>query len=161
MKKLALMLALSIAGTACMLPVPEPTVSLPEVQLSVVDDANAVWKSSDYDKKPVLVVFMGSWCPYCKMTMPAVTEIAKKYGDKMEVVAIFMDSDPAKVKAVTQAHNFNVKSLYDGGELAESLDVKALPHIVLFDKKHRSVKHWEGYSDTFLEKSSPDIQRVL
>ena len=53
---------------------------------------------------------------------------------------------PNPLKKAIKEHNFTVTALYDGGELAQGLEVNGLPHAILFDKKHRAVKHWEGYS---------------
>lgn len=146
MKKLWLIAAVAIFGAACMLkPLPEvPTLG--EIQLPVVEEEEAVWTSTDYQGKPVLMVFMGSWCPWCKRSMPAVQAVAEQFGDKAEVVAVFMDNDPQTVQKVTKEHGFTVKALYGGGEAAQTLGVNGLPHAILFNKKHQLIKMWEGFS---------------
>ena len=143
MKKLVLAVACTLGMTACLQSVP-PVATLPEVQLPAVE--TEIWNSADYSGKPVMIVFMGSWCPWCKKTMPAVMEVANEFGDQVEIVAVFMDNDAAPVQSALKEHNFTVKSLYDGGELAEGVGVQGLPHTVLFDKKHRMIKKWEGFS---------------
>ena len=159
MKKLVLAVLSSLMAGACITSLPEiPT--LPEVQLPVVAEESATWNSADYAKKPILMVFMGSWCPYCKMTMPAVTEVAEEYGDKVEIVSVFMDDDPAKVAEVMKQHNFHVKALYDGGELAQAMSVNGLPHGILFDKKHRAIRHWEGFSPTRADDFKEALERI-
>ena len=143
MKKLLLTTLLSLGVLACMPPLP---ALLPPVQLPLVSEEGATWNTADYKGKPVLMVFMGSWCPWCKRTMPAVMEVADEFGDRVEIVAVFMDGDADPVQNAIKEHNFTVKSTYNGGELAQALDVQGLPHTVLFDKKHRPVKNWSGYS---------------
>lgn len=130
---------------ACMPPLPALTL-LPQAQLPLASEESAVWDTANYKGRPVLMVFMGSWCPWCKRTMPAVMEVASEFGDRVEVVAVFMDGDAAPVQNAIKEHNFTVKSTYNGGELAQALDVQGLPHTVLFDKKHRAVQTWSGYS---------------
>ena len=39
-------------------------------------------------KKVVWLSFWATWCPYCKKEIPALKEIHKKYGDKVEILAI-------------------------------------------------------------------------
>ncbi len=145
MKKLLFALCLALSSAACLTPLPEVT-TLPEVELPVAAEQAQVWNSTSAKNKPILMVFMGSWCPWCKKTMPAVMEVAEVYGNKVEIVAVFADANADAVKNVIKEHGFTVKSLYDGGELIQGLGVNGFPHSVLFDKKHRAVKHWEGYS---------------
>lgn len=146
MKKLWFAAALAVFGAACMFK-PLPTVpTLGTTQLPVVAQEEIVWNSADHKGKPVLMVFMGSWCPWCKKSMPAVQAAAEKFADKAEIVAVFMDNDANTVAKVAKEHNFTVTTLYNGGAVAQSLEVEGLPHAILFDKKHRAIKHWEGFS---------------
>ena len=39
-------------------------------------------------KKVVWLSFWATWCPYCKKEIPALKEIHKKYGDKVEILAV-------------------------------------------------------------------------
>ncbi len=146
MKKLWLTAALAVFSAACMFrPLPEvPTLG--QTQLPVVAEEETVWTSSDHKGKPVLMVFMGSWCPWCKKSMPAVQAAAEKFGDQAEIVAVFMDNDADTVAKVAKEHGFTVTALYDGGAVAQSLGVSGLPHAILFNKKHQVVKTWEGFS---------------
>lgn len=152
MKKLWLIAAVAVLGAACMFkPLPEvPTMG--EIQLPVAAEEEAVWTSTDYQGKPVLMVFMGSWCPWCKKSMPAVQAVAEKFGGKAEIVAVFMDNDPKTVQKVAKEHNFTVKALYGGGEAAQTLGVNGLPHAVLFNKKHQIIKTWEGFSPNLADE---------
>ena len=124
MKKLYVAAALALLGAACIFePVPQAP-KLGEVRLPIAAQQDTLWVSSDYQGKPLLIAVMGSWCPYCKMSIPALNEVAE----------------------VAKAHGMTVKALYNGGELAQYLQAEGFPHMVLFDKKHRLVKKWEGFS---------------
>ena len=160
MKKIYAALLLALCSAACLTPLPAVT-TLPDVQLPVASPEEAVWNSADYDQKPVLLVFMGSWCPYCKMTIPAVNVIAEEYGDKVEIVGVFMDADAAAVKNAAQEHKLAVKAVYNGGELAEVMEVQGLPHTVLFNKKHEAVKHWEGFDPNRVNDFREGLQKVV
>ena len=160
MKKLFLAAVLAVSGAACMTPLPDIT-TLPEVQLPVVAQEASSWNSADYNQKPVLLVFMGSWCPYCKMTIPAINIIAEEYGDRAEIVGVFMDEDINSVKNAVKEHNFTAKALYKGGELAETMEVQGLPHAVLFNKKHQLVKHWEGFDPNRVNHFREALDKVV
>ena len=163
MKKLVALFALSVLAAACMPKLPD----LPEVPtlgaavLPVAAEEDGMWLSEDHAGKPVLVVFMGSWCPWCKRTMPAVNALKEKYGDQVEIVGAFMDSTPGPVKDAAQEHGFTATALYNAGEIAEGMGVEGLPHTILFDKKHRAVKKWEGYRPDMEEIVSVEIDKLV
>ncbi len=158
MKKIVVTALLALGLAACIKSIPAP-MELGEVQLPVVGE-ETVWNSTDYKGKPVFIVFMGSWCPYCQMSMPALTEAAEAYGDKVEIVGIFMDNDAEDVKTVAKEHGLTVKALYDGGDVAQSLGVTGLPHAIVFDKKHREIRKWEGFKPTLAEEYKAALAKV-
>lgn len=159
MKKLVGLLAVALFAAACSPKLPDVPV-LKAVDLPIVGE-EGTWKSDDYKKKPVLVVFMGSWCPWCKRTMPAIVELKKKYGDQTEIVAAFVDDTPGPVRDAIMANGFTVRSLYGAKELADQLEVNGLPQIMLFDKKHRLVKMWSGYSANLVTQASPEMAKLV
>ena len=158
MKKLFVMLVLVFSLAACLPPIPTAP-KLEDVQLPIVGE-ETVWNSADYKGKPVFVVFMGSWCPYCQMTMPAVTAVAEEFGDQVEIVGIFMDNDAENVKIVAKEHGLTVKTLYDGGDVAQSLGVNGLPHAIVFDKNHKLVRVWEGFKPTLADEYREALRKV-
>ncbi len=163
MKKLFALVAVGMLAVACMPKMPDlPEVAtLPSVQLPVANDENGWWQADQYEGKPVLIVFMGSWCPWCKKTMPAVNSLNKKYAGQVEIVGAFMDKIPGPVRDAARDNGFAAKTLYNAGELAEGLGVEGLPHAMLFDKKHRLVKMWEGYRPDMEEQVTVEIDKLL
>lgn len=160
MKKLLISICVVLFAAACFPKFPE-VLTLNSVRLPVVAEEEMVWDVEDYQGKPVLVVFMGSWCPWCKKTMPAVTALKQKYGDKVEIIGAFMDPAPDPVKDAMEANGFIGKAVYDAGDLAEGLGVSGLPHTFLFNKKHQAVKTWEGYRQDMEKLVSAEIDKLL
>ena len=160
MKKLSIVLLLCVFAAACFARLPQaPTLG--NVELPTVDGETDLWYSADYEGKPVLVVFMGSWCPWCKKTLPALNEIAAQYGNQVEIVGVFMDSTPGPVRDVLAEHDVHVKALFNGGEVAESVGVEGIPHAILFNKKHQAIKIWEGFHPDFKAEFDEHVKRAL
>jgi len=56
-------------------------------------------------EKPVLVDFTAEWCGPCKMMKPVLQELHDKLGDKLRILKIDIDRNPAV------ASNFQVQSV--------------------------------------------------
>ena len=133
---------------------------LPAVEIPEVMNDTAFWQSENYQGKPVLIVFMGSWCPWCKKTIPALNELQEKYGDSVEIVGAFADQTPGPVKDVIAEHGIKFKTLYNAGEAAEQLGAQGFPYAVLFNKRHTAVRIWGGYKENFVQEASEKIDAI-
>ena len=109
---------------------------------------------------PVVIDFYADWCGPCQALSPVMEALAEKYGDRVEIVAVFMDNDAEAVAKAAKEHGFTVTALYEGGEVAQSLEVNGLPHAILFDKKHRAIKHWEGFSPSLGDEFQTQLAGV-
>ena len=56
-------------------------------------------------EKPVLVDFTAEWCGPCKMMKPVLQELHEKLGDKLRILKIDIDRNPAV------SSNFQVQSV--------------------------------------------------
>lgn len=48
--------------------------------------------------RPVLVYFWASWCGPCRLVSPAIDWVADNYSDRLKVVKMEVDPNPATVK---------------------------------------------------------------
>lgn len=70
--------------------------------------------------KPVLVDFWADWCGPCRQVAPILDEISAEYGDKLEIVKLDTDANPATTRkyGITGIPAMNV---YVDGEVVKSI----------------------------------------
>lgn len=88
-------------------------------------------------KKPVMLIFWASWCPSCKTEVPKINQLAAKFGDRMEFIAInvgFNDSveraqDFVRRTGMTYPVYFDATST-----VTERYGLQGVPTILIADK---------------------------
>lgn len=89
--------------------------------------------------KVVLLDFWASWCIPCRIDMPEVRRIWKKYsGDRFTIVGINLDSNRPAFDAYIKAEAVTWPQYFDGqgwgNVISRKYGVYAIPHTVLIDR---------------------------
>lgn len=79
--------------------------------------------------KPVLVDFWAAWCGPCRQLAPSLEAIAAEHGDKIEIVKLNIDENPA-VAARFGVMSIPTMNVYVGGEVVQTI-VGAKPKAAL------------------------------
>ena len=92
--------------------------------LKAVTDDNFELEVMNSDK-PVLVDFWAPWCDPCRAVAPILEEIARDHGDKVEIVKLNTDENPA-VTGKLGITSIPTMHLYKDGEIVKTI-VGAMP----------------------------------
>jgi thioredoxin 1 len=70
--------------------------------------------------KPVLVDFWAAWCGPCRQIAPSLEAIAAEHGDKIEIVKLNIDENPATA-AKYGVMSIPTLNVYQKGEVAKTI----------------------------------------
>jgi len=97
-------------------------------QLKGLDDK--VVSLADYlGKKPVVLVFWTSWCPYCRQQLKQLNEkLAELTKKGIQILAINVGEPKGKVTDFVKSYSLNLKILLDeSGDVADTYELRGVP----------------------------------
>ena len=116
----------------------------PDFSLSTID-GGTISLSEFQGKKPVVLDFWTSWCPNCRRDMPKLSKMYEKYKDKIEVIGINLQENPAIVERyISSADIVFPIALDPSGQASSAYDVRYTNTHVLIDKDGNIVKTIPG-----------------
>jgi thiol-disulfide isomerase/thioredoxin len=121
--------------------------SYPEVAFDDID-GNAVTREGLAGKVTV-VEFWATWCPPCPGTLKWLAGLQRQYGNRLEVIAIAVESDSARVRALRRELGASYHFVLGSSSLVRKFgDVSATPTMYLFDRRGRAAATFFGAPPT-------------
>jgi len=116
---------------------------------------------SDYRGKVVLIDYWATWCAPCKVEIPKLVELQKKYAnDGLQVIGISMDDGPEPVREVVRDFAINYPVALGNVKVAEAYGgVLGLPVAFLVDRKGHIYRKLVG--DAEMQLVETDVQSLL
>jgi len=107
---------------------------------SVKDINGKTLSLADYKGKVVLLDFWATWCMPCKVEMPNVIRVHKRFNKQgFEIIGISLDNDRVALDKFIETNGMTWRQIFDGkgwqNGVAEKYRIRAIPATYLIDKQ--------------------------
>jgi peroxiredoxin len=128
-----------------------PEAMAPDFNLKDLSDQS--FKLSTHRGKPVLLIFIATWCPTCRSEMPHYKSIYETYGQRgLEVVNIDIQEPKNRVSQFAVKYQIPYRVLLDKtGDVAGTYGIVGIPAMVLIDKDGKILNRQYLAIDILLE----------
>ena len=101
--------------------------------------------------KVVVLNFWATWCPPCRLEMPAMERLYQEFrGKGLEIVAVNFMETPELVRAFAEEQKLTYPMLLDSrADIAELYGVMRLPETVLIGRQGELIAKTIGYKDWY------------
>lgn len=118
------------------------------------------FRLSDYKGKVVLLNVWATWCGPCRMEIPDLIEVQKKYESRgFTIVGLSDDDDIAAPKAFAAQNGMTYPVLLTPHIAREFFQIKAIPSTFLIDKEGKVV--WGTVGLITKDQVSGEIEKLL
>ena len=128
-------------------------------------DLNGVEKSlKEFRGKVVLLNFWATWCSPCRIEIPSMVELYKKYKDRgLEIIGVNLDKlGKSDVEKFSLEHKINFPVLLNpSGDVAALYGVVVLPTTVFLDRNGKIKGRISGAVDWTAETNLNAIETLL
>jgi len=116
----------------------------------------------DLAGRVVVAEFWATWCPPCRGTLAWLGEVKKRYGDRVVVLAMSIESDEAEVRKVAAELGVPLRWAIGTPEVARAFgDVTTLPTLFVFDAQGRTAAVFYGAPPKLHEDAEARLEALV
>ncbi|MDA2922800.1 TlpA family protein disulfide reductase [Patescibacteria group bacterium AH-259-L07] len=98
-----------------------------------------------YSKRPVLLIFWSTWCPYCAQELPDLVQFNNIYKDDIQVILVISGESKQVVEKYVSDKNITfLASLDTSRAIWQLYNVKGTPHHFLINRAGEIIKNLPG-----------------
>ena len=132
---------------------------LPELAVDAVTGARLDTRA--LAGKVVVVEMWATWCPPCLSTMKWLNTLKQKYGDRVAVIAIAVDSPAAQVQKMAADLKPNYFVVQGTAEIvAQFGEIAAVPKLFVFDKGMKRSQTFYGAPPDLHQKIEAAVEKL-
>jgi peroxiredoxin len=141
----------------------EPQRKDPVAKDFVLDAVDgSIIRMSDYKGKVVLLEFMATWCPPCKLSLPDLMDLNNMFKDKdFALLSISVDEPRTRLKSFVDEYEIPYVMLIDDKNVNGQYGVMTLPTTFLIDKQGNIALKHIGYMPEFADIFGNEIEELL
>jgi cytochrome c biogenesis protein CcmG, thiol:disulfide interchange protein DsbE len=130
--------------------------------LSFADLEGKPVSSGDLAGRVVLVDFWATWCPPCRGTLSWLGRVKEKYGDRVVVLALAVESDEADVRKLAATLNVPLRwAMRTPSVLKAFGDVSAVPTLLMFDHHGKAAGAFYGSTPQIHQEADAVLAKLL
>lgn len=132
-----------------------PAFSMQDIRGQRIDSASLAGRV-------VVVEFWATWCVPCRSTLGYLGKIKQRYGDRVSVLAVAVESQEADVRKLVLSLKLPVNTVVGSGEqVAPFGDLTSVPTMFVFDRQGKTASIFYGASKDLHEKVGGLIDSLL
>jgi thiol-disulfide isomerase/thioredoxin len=134
--------------------------SLPKIKLS--DLSGRALTAEQFAGRVVLVEFWATWCPPCRSTLDWLGELKHKYGDKVAILALAVESPEDKVRSTASTLSPDLRVAITDDAAAEAFgNITAVPTLFLFDRSGKTAQVLYGAPPDLHEQAVKTLDSLV
>ena len=117
---------------------------------------------TDFPGKVVIVSYWATWCTFCVKELAMLSAVQTAGGDRVQVVAVNIESADVFKKVATKLSRFQILLAYDPERKGRrAYKVYGIPHMVIIGKDGRIDTVNIGYTEKDLDGIVNSINRAI
>jgi len=109
----------------------------------------------------VLVEFWATWCPPCRSTLAWLGELQHKYGSKLAIVALAVESPEDKIRSTAGSLDASLHwAITDPATARAFGDITAVPTMFLFDRFGKTARVFYGAPPNLHEEAGSTLDSL-
>ncbi|PYQ64965.1 MAG: hypothetical protein DMF53_06395 [Acidobacteria bacterium] len=134
--------------------------AFPAVRLTDLDGRTLTRK--DLAGRVVLVEFWATWCLPCRGTLSWLGEVKKRYGDRLAVVTVAVESEEAGIRQRAAELKLPFAWVKGTPEIGRAFgDVSAVPTLLMFDRQGHTAGAYFGAPPNLHKEAETKLASLL
>ncbi|WP_457571889.1 TlpA family protein disulfide reductase [Desulfovulcanus sp.] len=113
--------------------------------LTSINHQQLISRIAQANGKVVILNFWASWCPPCRMEIPGLMQVRKKYGQEVLILGVSVDEDVNTLRAFLQKNKINYPVFWATPDVNFVFGVRNLPRLVVYNQEGEKILVHEGY----------------